>query len=42
MVQDGINSWEEFWRKYPPKEYDDIGWGKSIYDTPMGFKVLST
>ena len=42
VVQDGINSWEEFWRKYPPKEYDDIGWGKSIYDTPMGFKVLST
>ena len=30
----------EFW-KYPPKDYAEIGPGKSIFDTPFGQKVLA-
>ena len=30
-----------FWSKFPPKEYADIGPGKSVFDTPFGQKVLA-
>ena len=39
-TKQGVKSWDEFWKKHPPKEYDDIGWGKSVFDTPIGHKVL--
>jgi hypothetical protein len=37
----GIKTWNEFWNKFPPKEYAEIGPGKSIFDTPFGQKVLA-
>jgi len=40
-VQEGITSWDMFWSKFPPKEYADIGPGKSVFDTPFGQKVLA-
>jgi integrase len=40
-VQEGITSWDMFWSKFPPKEYSDIGPGKSVFDTPFGQKVLA-
>ena len=31
-VYEGVTSWDEFWKKFPPKEYADIGPGKSVFD----------
>tara|TARA_Y100000114_G_scaffold127588_1_gene124292 strand:- start:2869 stop:4353 length:1485 start_codon:yes stop_codon:yes gene_type:complete len=39
--KEGITSWQQFWNKYPPKDYAEIGPGKSIFDTPFGQKVLA-
>jgi integrase len=40
-VYEGVKSWDEFWKKFPPKEYADIGPGKAVFDTPFGQKVLA-
>ena len=40
-VQQGIKTWAEFWKKHPPKDFETIGPGKSIFDTPFGHKVLA-
>ena len=39
--KEGITSWQQYWNKYPPKDYAEIGPGKSVYDTPFGQKVLA-
>jgi len=38
---EGIKNWGEFWKKFPPKEYAEVGTGKSVFDTPFGQKVLA-
>ena len=40
-VKEGITSWDQFWNRFPPKEYTDIGPGKAVFDTPFGQKVLA-
>jgi len=38
---EGIKTWTQFWSKFPSKEFDNIGPGKSVFDTPFGHKVLA-
>lgn len=40
-ILEGIKTWQQFWSKFPPKEFDNIGAGKSVFDTPFGHKVLA-
>lgn len=38
---EGIKTWQQFWSKFPSKEFDNIGPRKSVFDTPFGHKVLA-
>jgi len=40
-IKEGIETWKQFWNRFPPKDYSEIGPGKSVYDTPFGQKVLA-
>ncbi|MDC3410275.1 hypothetical protein OAX35_00130 [Candidatus Pelagibacter ubique] len=40
-IKEGVKDWKQFWNKFPPKDYMEVGPGKSMYDTPFGHKVLA-
>ena len=37
----GIESWTHYWNKYPPREYEKDEPKKSMFDTPMGQRILA-
>ena len=37
----GIETWQQYWSKYPPREYQKDEPKKSMFDTPIGQRILS-